>query len=147
MVLWARIFSDCGFEQLPFHRFVTNATLNFCMRYVFTAELVPTYSICWIDSIEMNREDWKVNASNQKTILEAGKRALAYRKKGFHCSESTFLALNETFNITDPSMVRMVTGFHGGGGTHRTEPGVDMTSLRKLDLLKLQLGIRTVNKS
>jgi len=94
------------------------------MRYVFTAELAPTHS-----NNEMNQEDWKVNASNQKTIIEAGQRALAYRKKGFHCSESTFLALNEIFNITDPSMVRMVTGFHGGGGTHRTEPGVDMTSL------------------
>ena len=78
------------------------------MRYVFSAELIATHS-----NIEMNRKVWKVNASNQKTIVEAGKRALAYRKKGFHCSESTFLALNETFNITDPSMVRMVTGFHG----------------------------------
>ncbi len=24
-------------------------------------------------------------------------------------------------------MVRMVTGFHGGGGTHRKEPGINLT--------------------
>jgi C_GCAxxG_C_C family probable redox protein len=26
-------------------------------------------------------------------------------------------------------MVRMVTGFHGGGGTHRKEPEIDLTSV------------------
>ena len=60
-------------------------------------------------------------------ITTAGQTALKHRKEGFHCSESVFLAVNAAFNITDPSMVRLITGFHGGGGTHRTEPGVDMT--------------------
>ena len=64
--------------------------------------------------------------SNEK-VKKAGQNALKYRKQGFHCSESVFLAVNEAFNLTDPEMVRLITGFHGGGGTHRTEPGVDMT--------------------
>ncbi len=59
----------------------------------------------------------------------AGRRAIERRREGFHCSESVFLAINETLNITSPSMVRIVTGFHGGGGTHRTEPGISLTSL------------------
>jgi C_GCAxxG_C_C family probable redox protein len=63
----------------------------------------------------------------RKLIEAAGEKALANRKKGFHCSESVFLAINDTFKITDPSMVKMVTGFHGGGGTHRKSPDVDLT--------------------
>ena len=69
---------------------------------------------------------------NNELIEKAGQNALKYRKQGFHCSESVFLAVNETFKITDPSMVRLITGFHGGGGTHRTEPGVDMTQQLEL---------------
>ena len=38
------------------------------------------------------------------------------------------MAINETLNLMDPSMVRMVTGFHGGGGTHRLHPDVDLTA-------------------
>ena len=68
-----------------------------------------------------------MNAEDRKRIKATGQKALSYRRRGFHCSESIFLALNDTFKITDPAMVRMVTGFHGGGGTHRTQPGVDMT--------------------
>ena len=64
---------------------------------------------------------------SRKIIEAAGKKALASRKKGFHCSESVFLAINEIFKITDPGMVKMVTGFHGGGGTHRKNPDVDLT--------------------
>jgi C_GCAxxG_C_C family probable redox protein len=51
---------------------------------------------------------------------------LEYKSLGFHCSESTFLAINEMLGITDPSMVRLVTGFHGGGGCHRLCPDVDL---------------------
>jgi C_GCAxxG_C_C family probable redox protein len=69
----------------------------------------------------------KLNKKDRQIIKAAGEKALANRKKGFHCSESTFLAINDTFKITDPSMVKMVTGFHGGGGTHRKNPGVDLT--------------------
>jgi C_GCAxxG_C_C family probable redox protein len=68
-----------------------------------------------------------MNTEPRKIIEAAGKKALANRKKGFHCSESVFLAINETFKITDPSMVKLVTGFHGGGGTHRENPDVDLT--------------------
>lgn len=70
-----------------------------------------------------------MDASRKRKIEKAGQRALDFRKKGFHCSESVFLAINDTLKITEASMVRIVTGFHGGGGTHRTAPGVDMTAL------------------
>jgi C_GCAxxG_C_C family probable redox protein len=69
------------------------------------------------------REDLEKRARN------AGRRAVEYRRMGFHCSESTFLAINEALNITDPSMVRIVTGFHGGGGSHRIAEGVDINSV------------------
>jgi len=62
-------------------------------------------------------------------IKEAGRKAVEYRRQGFHCSESTFLAINDTLKIADPSWVRIVTGFHGGGGCHRTRPGVDMNAV------------------
>jgi len=62
-------------------------------------------------------------------VKEAGRKAVEYRHQGFHCSESTFLAINDTLKITDPSMVRIVTGFHGGGGCHRIRPGVDMNAI------------------
>ena len=70
-----------------------------------------------------------MDTETRNIIAAAGKKALANRKKGFHCSESVFLAINDTFKITDPSMVKMVTGFHGGGGTHRKNPGVDLTQI------------------
>ncbi len=70
-----------------------------------------------------------MNEEGKRRIQEAGRKAVEFRKKGFHCSESAFMAINETLKIIDPSMVRMVTGFHGGGGTHRKEPGIDLTSV------------------
>ena len=68
-----------------------------------------------------------MNTKPHDIIEAAGKKALAKRKAGFHCSESVFLAINDTFKITEPSMVKMVTGFHGGGGTHRKKKDVDLT--------------------
>jgi hypothetical protein len=66
----------------------------------------------------------------RKEFLDAAsKRALANKEAGFHCSESVFLAVNETFHITDPNMVKAITGFHGGGGTHRLKEGIELTSL------------------
>jgi hypothetical protein len=62
-------------------------------------------------------------------IEEAGRRAIENRQKGFHCSESTFLAINDTLKITDPGMVKLVTGFHGGGGTHLKVPELDMNEV------------------
>jgi hypothetical protein len=70
-----------------------------------------------------------MNDLMHERIKEAGRKAVEYRRQGFHCSESTFLAINDTLKIADPSMVRIVTGFHGGGGCHRTRPGVDMNSV------------------
>ncbi len=70
-----------------------------------------------------------MNEETRRLIEEAGRRAIENRRKGFHCSESTFLAINDTLNITDPSMVKMVTGFHGGGGTHLLVPGANMNEI------------------
>lgn len=66
--------------------------------------------------------------SKQRLMDQAERLALEFRRKGFHCSESVFSAINTTLNITDPSMVRIVTGFHGGGGSHRKDPEVDLTA-------------------
>jgi hypothetical protein len=64
----------------------------------------------------------------KRKVEEAGRKAIEFRRKGFHCSESVFSAINDTLKITDPSMVRMVTGFHGGGGSHRKVPGINLTA-------------------
>jgi len=66
--------------------------------------------------------------SRQELINKAAALALEFRRKGFHCSESVFSAINETLHISDPAMVRIVTGFHGGGGSHRRDPLVDLTA-------------------
>lgn len=63
-----------------------------------------------------------------RKIEEAGVKAIQFRRQGFHCSESVFLAINDTLKITDPSMVKIATGFHGGGGTRRKEPGIDFNA-------------------
>ena len=60
-----------------------------------------------------------MNEENRRKIREAGHKAVAFRQKGFHCSESVFLAINETLKITDASLVRMMTGFDGGSGIWR----------------------------
>ena len=62
-------------------------------------------------------------------VARAGERTIAYRRKGFHCSESTFMGINETLDIMDPALVKLVTGFHGGGGCHRLADGIDMNSV------------------
>ena len=65
----------------------------------------------------------------EEIAQEAGQRTISYRRKGFHCSESTFLGINETLNIMDPSLVKIVTGFHGGGGCHRIVDGINMNAV------------------
>ena len=65
----------------------------------------------------------------KRLMEEAGRRAIENRRKGFHCSESTFLAINDILKITDPSMVRLATPFHGGGGTHLLVPDADMNEV------------------
>jgi len=70
-----------------------------------------------------------LSETDRKKVEEAGQKAIRNREQGYHCSESVFLAINETFQLVDPEMVRMVTGFHGGGGARATEPGVDLTAL------------------
>ena len=72
-----------------------------------------------------------VNAESRddkvKALIEAaGQRAIQFRRQGFHCSETSFMAINETLKIMDPAMVRIVTGFHGGGGSHRLSPSINI---------------------
>jgi hypothetical protein len=71
----------------------------------------------------------EMNKDMKRKVVEAGHRAVENRRKGFHCSESVFLAVNDVLQITDPSMVRMVTPFHGGGGTHLRVPGANMNEI------------------
>jgi hypothetical protein len=49
-------------------------------------------------------------------------------RRGFHCNESVFLAINGALAIIDPGMVRAVTGFHGSGGAHRKEPNLNLNA-------------------
>ena len=70
-----------------------------------------------------------MNEMIKSKIEEVGRRALENRRKGFHCSESTFLAINDTLQIHDPSMVKLMTGFHGGGGTHLKVQGLNMNEV------------------
>ncbi|RJX36537.1 MAG: C_GCAxxG_C_C family protein [Desulfarculus sp.] len=63
----------------------------------------------------------------QELLEKAERLALENRSKGFHCSESVFAAINETLGIIDPEMVRIATGFHGGGGARRKDKEVDLT--------------------
>ena len=71
----------------------------------------------------------KTMKKHSELIEQAGKLAVVNRRKGFHCSECVFLAVNETLKITDPSMVRVITGFHGGGGSRRKHADVDLTKV------------------
>ena len=66
--------------------------------------------------------------TERELLAQAERLALEFRRKGFHCSESVFLAINGTLKITDPKMVCIVTGFHGGGGARRKNPEVDLTA-------------------
>lgn len=66
--------------------------------------------------------------SKEQLMDKAERLALEFRKKGFHCSESVFSAINATLDITDPRMVCIVTGFHGGGGARRLVPQEDLTA-------------------
>ena len=77
--------------------------------------------------MDLNFEEEQVKEENRKKIEEAGRIAVEGRKKGFHCSESTFRAINDVLKIMDPSVAKMITGFHGGGGVHRKEPGINLT--------------------
>jgi C_GCAxxG_C_C family probable redox protein len=70
-----------------------------------------------------------MNEETGRLVEEAGRKAVESRKKGFHCSESVFLGINEALKITDPSMVKIATGFHGGGGTHLKVKGVNMNEV------------------
>ena len=55
--------------------------------------------------------------------------AVQGRHKAFHCSEAVFLAVNEVLKLGDPALVKLLTGFHGGGGAHRKVDGANLTEV------------------
>lgn len=99
---------------------------SFCLGYFSKAKSVKLKTD---NSHNMDLSNQQLKESIKRKIKAAGGKAIEYRHKGFHCSESTFLAINDTLKITDPAMVRLVTGFHGGGGAHRKEPGIKLNSV------------------
>ncbi len=67
-----------------------------------------------------------------KKDLEKMKKAAESRigkcsQELYHCSESTFIAINDTLKLVDPAFVRVITGFHGGGGNHKLDKSVNLT--------------------
>jgi C_GCAxxG_C_C family probable redox protein len=52
--------------------------------------------------------------SNKTNKAFFAERALEHYKSGFHCSESTILALVEYLNIKSDLFPRIASGFHGG---------------------------------
>jgi len=74
--------------------------------------------------------------SNQEIIDFAARRANEYRQRwlvlhkkkdglGFHCSESSIRAINEALNLHIPEdIIRVTTGFRGGGGGYGDRCGI-----------------------
>lgn len=62
------------------------------------------------------------------SLEEAGQRALSSRPEGFSLERIDFPAVDETLSLTDLCMVRAITGFHGGGGTHRLKPNFELAA-------------------
>ena len=86
------------------------------------------YQTAFESPIGLRMGEFMMKKPKLELIEQAERLALEFRRKGFHCSESVFSAVNTTLGITGPSMVRIVTGFHGGGGSHRKDPEADLTS-------------------
>ncbi|MDY7028778.1 MAG: C-GCAxxG-C-C family (seleno)protein [Spirochaetota bacterium] len=56
---------------------------------------------------------------------EAARRCESYRKDGFHCSESSIRAVSEVLSLELPEyMLRVSSGFRGGGGGYGDRCGV-----------------------
>lgn len=63
--------------------------------------------------------------TREEIIQEAGEKASSYKLSGYHCSESVIRALNDTFGWKmSKEMLRMASGFRGGGGGIRGRCGI-----------------------
>jgi len=69
--------------------------------------------------------DWKKNLD--KLLKMAEEKVDQNAGEMYHCSEATFIAINDTLKLIEPSLVRAITGFHGGGGNHRLDPSINLT--------------------
>ena len=59
----------------------------------------------------------KSNLDPEKIINEAGRLAVEYKRKGFHCPEATIRAVPEALEIPlSADVIRSACGFFGGGG-------------------------------
>ncbi len=63
--------------------------------------------------------------TREEIIREAGEKASSYKLSGYHCSESVIRALDDTFGCQmSREMLRMASGFRGGGGGSRGRCGI-----------------------
>jgi hypothetical protein len=69
----------------------------------------------------------------EKRVQKVGRRAVEYRRMGFHCSESTFLAINETLDITGHICGALASGIVCIGFLYgRSSPNDDLSCVDEL---------------
>ncbi|MBA1333619.1 MAG: hypothetical protein HPY66_0012 [Firmicutes bacterium] len=68
-------------------------------------------------------------------LAEAAKKCEEYRLMRYHCSESSIRALSEVFDIDlSEELLRVSSGFRGGGGGYRERCGIVETGIMLISL-------------